>query len=94
MQVSIGLFCSFAGLCVGLFSYYCVLLVYQCQRVSFAPSVCRSLLTLVDAYLRFSQEQLAPFVEANPGYLVDLERAYRVLSVDHQTPKAHLGIYM
>jgi len=51
-------------------------------------------LTLVDAYLRFSQEQLAPFVEANPGYLVDLVRAYRVLSVDHQTPKAHLGIYM
>jgi len=54
----------------------------------------RSLLTLVHSYLRFSQQQLAPFVEANPGYLVDLERAYRVLSVDHEAPKAHPGIFL
>ena len=51
-------------------------------------------MTLVHSYLRFSQQQLAPFVEANPGYLVDLERAYRVLSVDHEAPKAHPGIFL
>jgi hypothetical protein len=32
----------------------------------------------------FAQRQLEPFVEANAGYMLDLEHALTVLSVDHQ----------
>jgi hypothetical protein len=34
----------------------------------------------------FAQRQLEPFVEANAGYMLDLEHALTVLSVDHQAP--------
>ena len=39
--------------------------------------------------VRFAQRQVTPFVEANPGYMVDLDRVFIVLAVDHQAPKDH-----
>lgn len=39
--------------------------------------------------VEFAQAQLAPFVEANPGYMVDVDRVYSVVAVDHQAPKQH-----
>lgn len=42
--------------------------------------------------VEFAQEQLASFVEANPGYMVDLDRVYSVVAVDHHAPKQHADL--
>lgn len=39
--------------------------------------------------VKFSQIQVAPFVEVNPGYMVDLQRVFVVLAVDHEAPMKH-----
>ena len=36
--------------------------------------------------VRFAQAQLAPFAEANPGFLIDLEHVFSVLAVDQAAP--------